>query len=544
MFFVTEFGMYMYLFGILLLGIVVLVHEFGHFIVARLCGVRVEVFSIGFGRPLLKKKSGDTEYRISLVPLGGYVKMLGESTSDAADVSADDLPFSFSGKKWWQKVLIVVAGPFFNLIFAFIVFIVVSFFMFSAPSSLLEFVSPDGAAFAAGISDGDRITAINGEEVAVWEDISVSSMPVSADGTCGEISVTVEKAFTKEVKTYTFRPKAGTYTDMLGEEKTRCELGVVRAPREAKIFLLKEFGGLKNGDVVLSVDGGNISRFYELAERIGKPFRTMTVLRENEEIKVDFPENLPGKPEILYGGMVVSKVTAGSYSEKVGIKKGDLIVSVDDAEVISPFQFYAKMGKLREGDGVKLSIIRDGETKVIEFTASFDEKEDEMTGLRNKRINWGASFDYNSDVPEVYARRNNLPTFPFRYAVKETVEIISTTFKGFAYMVSGKLSAKGLGGPIMIFDISKRAAEAGFKYFLMMMAMISINLGIINLFPIPVLDGGYVVIYGIEGISGKTIPQKIKERALMVGLVLLSLLMVFAVFNDFARYIPMFFGHN
>ena len=131
-----------------------------------------------------------------------------------------------------------------------------------------------------------------------------------------------------------------------------------------------------------------------------------------------------------------------------------------------------------------------------------------------------------------------------RYAVKETVEIISTTFKGFAYMVSGKLSAKGLGGPIMIFDISKRAAEAGFKYFLMMMAMISINLGIINLFPIPVLDGGYVVIYGIEGISGKTIPQKIKERALMVGLVLLSLLMVFAVFNDFARYIPMFFGHN
>ena len=544
MFFVTDFAMYMYLFGILLLGIVVLVHEFGHFIVARLCGVRVEVFSIGFGKSLLKKKSGDTEYRISLVPLGGYVKMLGESTSDAADVSENDLPFSFSSKKWWQKVLIVVAGPFFNLIFAFIVFIVVSFFMFSAPSSILEFVSPDGAAFTAGISDGDRITAINGEEVAVWEDISVSSMPVSADGTCGEISVTVEKAFTKEVKTYTFHPKAGTYTDMLGEEKTRCELGVVRAPREAKIFLLKEFSGLKNGDVVLSVDGGKISRFYELAERIRKPFRTMTVLRENNEIKVDFTENLPEKPEIVYGGMVISKVTEGSYSEKVGIKKGDLIVSVDDAEVISPFQFYAKMGKLREGDGVKLSIIRNGEPQVIEFTASFDEKEDEMTGLRNKRINWGASFDYNPDIPEVYARRNNLLTFPVRYAVKETVEIISTTFKGFAYMVSGKLSAKGLGGPIMIFDISKRAAEAGFKYFLMMMAMISINLGIINLFPIPVLDGGYVVIYGIEGISGKTIPQKIKERALMVGLVLLSLLMVFAVFNDFARYIPMFFGHN
>ena len=123
--------MYMYLFGVLLLGIVVLVHEFGHFIVARMCGVRVEVFSIGFGKPLLKKKSGDTEYRISLVPLGGYVKMLGESTADAAEVDEKDIQYSFSGKKWWQKVLIVVAGPFFNLIFAFIVFLFVSFFSLS-----------------------------------------------------------------------------------------------------------------------------------------------------------------------------------------------------------------------------------------------------------------------------------------------------------------------------------------------------------------------------------------------------------------------------
>ena len=536
--------MYMYLFGVLLLGIVVLVHEFGHFIVARMCGVRVEVFSIGFGKPLLKKKSGDTEYRISLVPLGGYVKMLGESTADAAEVDEKDIQYSFSGKKWWQKVLIVVAGPFFNLIFAFIVFLFVSFFMFSAPSSVLEFVSPDGAAYAAGISDGDKIVELNGNPVAVWEDISISSMPVSADGTCGEINVKVEKAFTKEIKTYIFHPKSGKYTDLLGEDRIRCEIGVVRSPRESKIALLKKFDGLKNGDLVLSVDGKKISRFYELESALNKPFKTMALLRENSEITVDFPENLSEKPEIVYGGMLVSKVESGSYSEKVGIKKGDLITAVDGVEMKAPFQFYSKIGKLREGDVVKLSIIRDFEQKDIEFTASFDEKEDDMTGLQRKRINWGADFDYNFDIPEIYARRNNLLTFPVRYAAKEMVEIISTTFKGFAYMISGKISTKGLGGPIMIFDISKRAAEAGFKYFLMMMAMISINLGIINLFPIPVLDGGYVVIYGLEGITGRVIPQKIKERALMVGLFMLCALMVFAIFNDFTRYIPMFFNHN
>ena len=536
--------MYKYLFGIVLLGIVVLVHEFGHFLFARIFGVRVEIFSIGFGKPLFKKKSGDTEYRISLVPLGGYVKMLGESTADAAEVAENEIQYSFSGKKWWQKVLIVSAGPFFNLIFAFVVFVFVSFFMFSAPASVLEFVSPDGAACAAGISDGDKMVELNGEPVAVWEDISITSMPVSDDGTCREINVKVEKAFTKEIKAYTFHPKAGTYKNMLGEEKKRCEIGVVRAPREAKIALLKKFEGLKNGDLALSVDGKPVNRFYELAAALEKPFKTMKILRENKEITVDFPENMPEKPEIVYGGMVVSKVDEGSYSEKVGVKKGDLIVAVDNEKVTAPFQFYAKMGKLKEGERVKLSIIRDFEPQDIEFTASFDEKEDEMTGLQRKRMNWGADFDYDFDLPEVYARRNNLFTFPIRFAAKEMTEIISTTFKGFAYMISGKLSAKGLGGPIMIFDISKRAADAGFRYFLMMMAMISINLGIINLFPIPVLDGGYVVIYGFEGITGKVIPQKIKERALTVGLVLLSLLMVFAIFNDFTRYIPMFFNHN
>ena len=554
-----DFEMYMYLFGVVLLGIVVLVHEFGHFIVARMCKVRVEIFSIGFGKPLFKKKSGDTEYRISLVPLGGYVKMLGESTSEGDDIEEKDRPFAFNTKKWWQKVLIVCAGPCFNLIFAFLVLIVVACFMFSAPSSVLEFVSSDGAAYAAGISDGDRITKINGEDIAVWDDIPSILAPFSESGNCENVTVEVEKVFTKEIKNYTVTPKKGSYSDPFGDTHSRCELGVVRAPREPKIFLLKEFSGLENGDVVLSVDGEKIERYYELAERIKKPFKKMTVLRGGKEISVDFPnkpiensteegennaESRSEEPVIAYGGLVVSEVESGSYSEKVGVKKGDFITAVNGAEVTAPFQFYSVMGKLKEGDHVKLSFIRDGEPLDIEFTASFDETENEMTGMRDKRINWGAYFDYDPNVREFYARRNNLLTFPVRYAAKELVDVIGATFKGLAYMISGKISAKGLGGPIMIFDISKRAADAGVRYFLAIMAMISINLGLINLFPIPVLDGGYVVIYGLEGILRRTIPQKIKERALMVGLFLLCALMVFAIFNDFARYIPMFLNRN
>ena len=542
--------MYRYLFGVLLLGIVVLVHEFGHFIVARLCGVRVDVFSIGFGRPLLKKKRGDTEYRISMIPLGGYVKMLGESTSEENEVEEKDLPLAFSSKKWWQKVLIVCAGPVFNLVFAFLVLMVVACFMFSAPSSVLEFVSPDGAAYAAGISDGDRITKINGEDIAVWDDIPSILAPMSESGECGGISVEVEKAFTKEIKTYTVHPKKGSFTDPFGDEHVRCELGVVRFPREPKIFLLKEFPGLENGDIVLSVDGEKVSRYYEFAERIKKPFKSMVVIRDKKEVKVDFSEKTAAEEDggirseglnIAYGGLVIASVKPESYSEKVGVKKGDFITSVNGSEITAPFQFYSIMGRLKEGDPVKLSLIRDGEPLDIEFTASFDEKENEMTGMRDKRINWVAPFDYDPFVKESYARRRNLMTFPLRYAAKELADAVTMTFKGLAYMISGKVSTKGLGGPIMIFDISKRAADAGVRYFLAIMAVISINLGLINLFPIPVLDGGYIVIYTLEGVFRRTIPQKIKERALMVGLFLLCALMVFAIFNDFTRYIPMIF---
>ena len=279
----------------------------------------------------------------------------------------------------------------------------------------------------------------------------------------------------------------------------------------------------------------------------------MVVLRDKKEVEVDFSEktaaedganDAESKPEelnIAYGGLVIASVEKGSYSEKVGVKEGDFITGVNGSEVTAPFQFYSVMGKLKEGDVVKLSLIRDGEPLDIEFTASFDEKENDMTGMRDKRMNWGASFDYDPDIPEVYARRNGLMTFPFRYAAKEFIGAITMTFKGLAYMISGKVSTKGLGGPIMIFDISKRAADAGVRYFLAIMAIISINLGLINLFPIPVLDGGYVVIYGLEGMLRRAIPRKIKEKALMVGLFLLCALMIFAIFNDFTRYIPMIF---
>ncbi|MBP5435089.1 RIP metalloprotease RseP [bacterium] len=530
-----------YLFGVLLLGIVVLVHEFGHFIVARLCGVRVEVFSIGFGKALCKLKRGDTEYRISLVPLGGYVKMSGENPSEQEENEDKNIDpdLLFSHKKWWQKVCIVFAGPLFNILFTAVVLFVVSFFRLTAPSSLIEHVDPNGPAAAAGMVDGDIIVKMGNHEIKVWEDITPPLTELLENGECREIPVVVNRD--GKLITLNVHPQTDTYKDDFGEEQVRCVLGVVRAPADATIVNLNNYPNLKNGDKILSVDGIEIDRFYKLKKLVEKPFREMKLIRDGKEMTVKFDqEGEFKKPELLHGGLIVSSVKKDGYTEKVGIRTGDAVLGINGIEITAPFKFYSEMKKLSSGDPVKLEILRDGERRNIDFTLESETKTDEMTGIASQRINWDAQFAFSYDVPEVMARRGNPVGYVFKYAATETAKMFLLTVKGFWYMISGKLSVKSVGGPIMIFDITKRAAELGADYFLYIMAVISINLGIINLMPIPVMDGGYVVIYTIEGIRRKSISPKLLQRLLTAGMVILFALMALAMTNDISRFFNVF----
>lgn len=527
----------MYLFAVLLLGVVVFIHELGHFLFARLFKVRVLAFSLGFGKPIVKWKKGDTEYRISLIPLGGYVKMLGESPDDEKALDDDEEPFAYSHKLWWQKVIIAFSGPLFNIILAFFVFIFVSFFEYSAPAPVVEYVEPGGAAFDAGIEEGDRITAINGTPVHVWEDIQISLASALKERKCNETEITVERP-DGSAQTFSLIPKTGTYTDLFNEEIERCEIGIARLPKDTTIALLNKFEGLENGDKIISIDGVPVARFYEAEKRLNGPFRKIRLLRNGEEIEKDFSgeEKVP----LIHGGTIISKVEEDSFSNSVGIKTGDIVTAVNGKSITIPYQFYEIMKNLKEGDDVRISIIRNGENQEIVFKAAFEEKENEMTGMTDKKIKWGAQFSFNYDTPEVMAKRAQPFVFTVKYAFKQTYGMIELTLKGFWYLVTGRMSAKSLGGPIMIFDISKKAAEAGLKHFLFILAVISINLGIINLFPVPILDGGYIVMYTFEGIARRQIPISVKEKMLTFGMVLLLLLMAFAIFNDFSRYISIF----
>jgi len=537
--------MYMYLFAVVLLGIVVFVHELGHFIFARLFNVRVLAFSLGFGKVMVKWKRGDTEYRISAIPLGGYVKMLGESPEDEKVLENNEYPYSYSHKKWWQKVIIAFAGPFFNIVLAFFVFMTVSFYEYSAPAPVIEFLEPTGAAAIAGMSEGDKITEINGQPVYVWEDIQLSMSKIGKnENVCEKTEITVQKVFSGEIKKYTVIPKKGEYKDLFNENIERCELGIARLPKDAAIALTNKLDNLQTGDKIDSVDGRPVSRFYELKELTSKPFSRLSVTRNGQKLEFTLPgyEWMLFSSSVVHGGLVISKVEKDSISESVGIKEGDIITSLNGKTISVPYQFISTLQEMKQGDAVEIRLVRNNVPQTVNFKVDIEEKENQFTGMKDRTVKWGAQFAFNYDAPEVFAKRANPALFSLKYSVEQTVNIIGTTFKGFWYLITGKMSSKSLGGPIMIFDISKKAAEAGFKHFLYILAVISINLGIINLFPVPVLDGGYIVMYTLEGVFKKTIPVSVKEKMLMVGMALLLLLMVYAIFNDVTRYFSMFLG--
>ncbi len=537
--------MYMYLFAVLLLGIVVFIHELGHFLFAKLFNVRVLAFSLGFGKPIVKWKKGDTEYRISMIPLGGYVKMLGEGPSAEQAVTEDEIPYSYSHKVWWQKVIIAFAGAAFNILSAFFVFLLISFYNYTAPAPVVEFVNPGGPASIAGLEEGDLIKEISGKEISVWEDIMKTMEKFSpVGGKCPKIEVKVRKVFTGKTETYKVKPDKGHYFNLFNEKIDRCEMGIARLPKNPAVAFTGDVPLFQNGDIVKSVDGTKVSRFYELRNILAQPFEKVSVLRGKKIVSLDFSEKetLYINEKMIHAGTIISKIDEGSFSESVGFKKGDIILSINDRDVYLPYQFYSELRKIKENENAEIAFIRNGIREKIEFSPVIEESDNKYTGMTDRRVSWGAYFSFDYNVPEVMAKRASPFFYTFRFAADQTLEVTQTTLKGFAFLITGRLSARSIGGPIMIFDISKKAAEAGLKHFLFVLAVISINLGIINLFPIPILDGGYIVMYTVEGITRKTIPLSVKEKMLTVGLILLLMLMAFAIFNDFSRYISVFMG--
>lgn len=440
---------------IIALGILVAVHEFGHFWVARRCGVTVEKFSIGFGKAIWSRTGKDgTEYSVCLIPLGGYVKMLDGRVDE---VPEEQKPFAFDQQSLWKRTAIVAAGPVFNFVFAVFAYWLV--FLIGVPTvkPVIGQITPASIAADAGLQPGMELKSISGVQTPDWESVNM-----------GLISHIGDKSLTVSVA------PAG-------------DIGV----QERKVL--------------------NISA-WRFDPEAGSAMHALGIV--------------PYIPEVLPVLSVVNKGGAGFAS---GLQAGDKLLAID-GQPIHDWQQVVTAIQSNPNTQLSLSVDRQGQTLSIALTPSG------KTLANGKLIGFAGIVPTAQPWPEQYRIDLQYGVFAsVGKALDKTGQVIGLTASMLKKLVVGDVGLKNLSGPISIAKGAGTTAEHGLVYFLGFLALISVNLGIINLVPLPMLDGGHLLFFAIEAVIRRPVPEKVQEMGYRVGGAIIFSLMALAIFNDFTR---------
>ncbi len=430
---------------IITISILVTVHEFGHFFVARLCGVRVECFSIGFGKKIWSHKfSGGTEFVIAMIPLGGYVRML---DGNAKNLSTDEEKQVFDKKKIWQRAAIIFAGPFANFILAFILYWII--FMLGVVTYPVKIGStiPDTPVATVNIPSGAELKKINNIQIESWNDVNFALMSI-----LGQDDVTI-----------TYLINAGN--NLQKEVSQRVDIRHWHFDIE-KESAIKTFGLV--------------------------------------------PKTLEIYP-------IVSKIIPNSAAEKAGLQIGDKILSYDEHPYVDWNDFSAI---IKKGNQIRLKIERENKNLYLDLTPSIQANGEGIAGL----------YPTSEAVIKQYGCLEG-----FGKGLEQTVLTTQLTIRSFYQLVTGVIGLNHLSGPITIAKSAGQTASYGFTPYLYFLAFISISLGVINLVPLPMLDGGHLIFLLFEKIKGKSLSIKAKERFYRFGFAFLLVIMGIALFNDVLR---------
>jgi regulator of sigma E protease len=547
---------------IILLGVLIFVHELGHFLVAKALNVKVLRFSIGFGPAIWSFRRGETEYRVAILPLGGYVKMAGDDPGE--ELAPEDRGRGFLEQSPWRRFAIAAAGPAMNLVFPLFVYFAIAIIQNGKPTAapVVGSVAAGSPAEAAGLQPDDHILSVTvpgGAAVPIRYFADLREVLSPNPGR--PLSFEVERDGHK-LAPIQIIPDAESDPSNPVEEKKRGVIGVISTYLAAVVAPAQpgSAGPLRPFDLVVRANGKLIAHYAQLSHALAAtPCAPMdlTVMREQPvdvpgaKLSTYAPIELKGvptcdgaRPTIAPADPTVSSFVAsvvpGSPAEKAGLRVGDRIVEANGTAIHSWRDFPSP----KAGEGFRL-VLAGG--KALEFVPGTEELRDPMTGEKRPQLVPGFSYDQR-DLGEHGARlvltsALAVPQVPLERGIGEMVQRSATnlasvtrmTVLGIAGIIRGQISLKTVGGPIMLFDVAGRAAEAGLAQFLNMLALISINLGLMNLLPIPVLDGGLLVTSLAEVVTRRQLSLRAREIANLVGIVLLVMLMLVVFKNDIMR---------
>jgi regulator of sigma E protease len=553
---------------LVLLGGLIFIHELGHFLFAKLFDVKVLRFSIGMGPKVVGFTWGETEYVVCALPLGGYVQMMGHSFESIEDMDEEERKRALMGKPIWQRSLVTLAGPLFNMLLPVAIYFFVTLGQGTTPPSQIGQVMPETPAAEAGLMPGDRIVAIDGTEVRYWYQIT----DLVKDAYDRTLSVTVRRD--GQTETVRVSPEKKTQTDFLGlNQRTYGMLGIHLGTQGPTVALDDPDGpaaqaGLEHFDRIVAVDGQPVKTFHEIRDAIrdsgGEPLELLVLHRYPIEVsyaqffgqRADELTVTPVKRDgkwtlgLDWAEMYITEVDEGSPAAKAGLRRGDEILSVDGRAYSNWSMMTGSiqnaiskelLERNRTGSdepvepSFQVTFERDGSVKettlrpdVIEYTG---ESKQEQYRVYN---GWGHMSDMV--MPDsIHHPLGDRLIYAAERGVGQTWRATEMMITGFLRILQGRVSLNTLGGPIMIGELAAQAGRAGLEYFLQMMALISINLAIFNLLPIPVLDGGHLMFYAIEAVRRRPLSFRTRQILTYIGLALIIMLMLLAFKNDIQR---------
>jgi regulator of sigma E protease len=441
------------------LGLLVIIHEMGHFLVARLCGVKVLRFSVGMGKVVFSRRFGadQTEWVISALPLGGYVKMLDAREQNLDELSAHDRKREFTSQNVWKRIAIVAAGPISNFILAILLFAGLYVHGVPEPIAKIRIVPEQSVAYKAGLRGGEHVTAVNGEAIALWSDLRWKMVQLAVEKSAAKLDISRPDPLDPKgtlLDTITIPLNSLTPEDLEGDFLSALGISLARPPAVLGKIVPNGpamQGGLQEGDLVLAVDGKPVAdglAFIELLrDSANKPLKVTGQRAQREFTAIVTPEAL------TQGDRIVGKI-------KAEVSMTPVMITVSAAPI----------------DAIIKGATRTWDTSVL-------------------------------------------------------------SLKMLGKMLVGEVSLKNITGPITIADYAGQTARIGIVSYISFIAFISISLGVMNLLPIPVLDGGLLLYYFVEVLTGRPISARFGEIAQRAGMGILMTLMLIAVFNDIVRLI-------